>query len=411
MRKAINDFSIPFEPQQDSITRLLNEIGNAQYVLLGESSHGTSEFYSIRSEITKRLIEEKGFTVVGIEGDWPSSQAVNEYVKEKNPHYCKAKEALSEFKRWPSWMWANEEMISLIEWMREKNLEKHFHERTGFYGLDVYSLWESLEKIYDYIEKTGRGDVEALRKVFECFDPFQQDNEKYAISAAVQHESCLHEVTNLLVDVKKNYENKLNLSEENFGAMINALVVSHAEKYYRSMVFHNHESWNIRDRHMVEALNTIMKFHGSTAKAVIWEHNTHVGDARATDMKKDGMVNVGQLLREQESPENVYIVGFGTYSGTVIASESWGNNYEVMNVPNAQSGSWEELLHQEGAADKMILFSSENADKFSNEIGHRAIGVVYHPEYEAHGNYVPSIMSARYDAFIFLNETTHLHPF
>ena len=191
---------------------------------------------------------------------------------------------------------------------------------------------------------------------------------------------------------------------------VNALVTVNAEEYYRTMVLSDSNSWNVRDTHMVEALNTVMKFYGDDAKVIIWEHNTHVGDARATDMKNAGMVNVGQLIREQNKPEDVYIVGFGTYSGTVIASTEWGVDYQVTNVPPAQAGSWEDLMHKAGARNQYLLFTDKNRENFSKTIGHRAIGVVYRPEHEQYGNYVPSIMSSRYDSFIFVNKSNALHP-
>ena len=181
---------------------------------------------------------------------------------------------------------------------------------------------------------------------------------------------------------------------------VNALVTVNAEEYYRTMVLSDSKSWNVRDIHMVEALNAVMKFYGDDAKVIIWEHNTHVGDARATDMKDAGMVNVGQLIRQQNYPEDVYIVGFGTYSGSVIASTEWGVDLRVTNVPQAQPGRWEDLMHKAGARNQYLLFNNDNREKFKETIGHRAIGVVYRPEYEQYGNYVPSVMSSRYDGFI-----------
>jgi erythromycin esterase-like protein len=191
---------------------------------------------------------------------------------------------------------------------------------------------------------------------------------------------------------------------------LNSLVVENAEDYYRVMVTNGNESWNTRDRHMVSALNKISNFYGSEAKGIIWEYNTHIGDARATDMAEDGMVNVGQLTREKYGNNQVYAVGFGTYEGTVIAADRWGDPYEVMTVPKAQSGSWEHYLHEAGAFDKFILFNQNNQKLFSETIGHRAIGVTYNSRFEHLGNYVPSRLSERYDAFIHIDQSKALHP-
>lgn len=198
-------------------------------------------------------------------------------------------------------------------------------------------------------------------------------------------------------------EDESALSDE-----LNALVAVNAERYYRSMVQGGPDSWNVRDRHMVEALNRIKAFHGPDAKAIIWEHNTHIGDARATDMEADGMVNVGQLLREQYGDNRVYVVGFGTHRGTVIAADQWGGEMQAMKVPEAQSGSWEDLMHKAGAFDKILLFDHER-EPFLERIGHRAIGVVYNPRRER-GNYVPSVMPLRYDAFVYVDESKALSP-
>ncbi|ULT55177.1 erythromycin esterase family protein [Neobacillus drentensis] len=409
MIESLKKYAKPFHTIDD-LDPLIEAIGDAKYVLLGESSHGTSEFYSIRAEITKRLIQEKGFSFMAVEGDWPACQSINRYIKGLSSSKQEAREVLEDFNRWPTWMWANQEIIELIEWLKEFNLKTNRTEKVGFYGLDVYSLWESLDEIVGYLEKINSPELEIAKKAFACFEPHNRNNESYAVSAGYLSEDCLKEALDLLSTIQKNKWKFEDDQEGSLNMEVNALVTAHAEEYYRTMVKSDDESWNIRDRHMVDALQSIVKFYGNDAKVIIWEHNTHVGDARATDMKDEGMVNVGQLVREQYGEDEVFIVGFGTYTGSVIASTEWGVNLEVMKVPPAQTGSWEYFMHQSGAMNKFLIFNEQNRKEFSATIGHRAIGVVYHPEYEQFGNYVPSNMGQRYDGFIFVDRTNALHP-
>lgn len=409
MLEYIKKHAKPFE-SVDDLDPLINAIGDAKYVLLGESSHGTSEFYTIRAELTKRLIKEKGFSVIAVEGDWPSCQSINRYIKNIGSPPNDVRMALKSFNRWPTWMWANQEIIELIEWLKNFNQHTKRTNKVGFYGLDVYSLWESMDEIIKYLERTGNTGLKQARNAFNCFEPFKRNNESYAVSAGYLSEDCMKEALALLSTIQKNKWKYDDDVESSLNMEVNALVTVNAEEYYRTMVTSDSKSWNVRDIHMVEALNSVMKYYGDGAKVIIWEHNTHVGDARATDMKDAGMVNVGQLIREQNFPKDVYIVGFGTNSGTVIASTEWGVDFRVTNIPAAQVGSWENLMHKVGACNQYLLFNDENREEFSKTIGHRAIGVVYRPEYEQYGNYVPSVMSSRYDGFIFIDKTHALHP-
>jgi erythromycin esterase-like protein len=406
---AIENYAIPFNDYND-LDALVNQIGIAKFALLGEASHGTSEFYQVRAEISKKLILEKGFTIIAVEGDWPPSQSLNRYIKGHDHENKSASEVVQAFNRWPTWMWANEEIADFAEWLREYNKDKAETEKVGFYGIDVYSLWESMDEIIKYMEETDSPDLELAKKAFSCFEPFNRNSEKYAVSSAVYSEGCVEEVTKLLNRIRENKNMDTFPEESGLSLKINALVTANAEKYYSTMILNDAESWNIRDLHMVEALNEVMDFYGTGAKAIVWEHNTHLGDARATDMANAGMINVGQVLREQNKPGDVYVVGFGTHHGTVIAADEWGTNLDVKTVPNAKLGSWEDVLHRTGSYNKMIFFNEENRHFFSDPIGHRAIGVVYNPEYEQYGNYVPSILSERYDAFVFIDMTRALRP-
>ncbi|MDC3418513.1 erythromycin esterase family protein [Aquibacillus salsiterrae] len=408
--QAIDDHAKPFRGSHD-LTPLLEEIGDAKIVLLGEASHGTAEFYSIRAELSKRLVEEKGFQVVAVEGDWPSCQQVNRYIKGFGNHKS-ARDTLQAFKRWPTWMWANEEMVDFTEWLKAYNESKGKEEKIGFYGIDVYSLWESMEEILNYLKENepNGANLKLARKAFSCFEPHHQQAEKYAIAASFFKESCVDEVTELLTSIRTSQDLYKDDEESDLNLKINALVANNAERYYRSMVKSDSESWNIRDMHMVETINEIRNYYGPDTKIVVWEHNTHVGDASATDMNGEGMINVGQLVREQNYEEDVFIVGFGTYQGTVIAADEWGSNYERIIVPRAQRQSWEHAMHEAGAYNKLLIFNEGNRHLFTEPVGHRAIGVVYNPEFESYGNYVPSVMSERYDAYIHVDETNALQP-
>ncbi|MGK7378861.1 erythromycin esterase family protein [Planococcus sp. 1R117A] len=409
LEEAVKIHARPFDPNED-LSPIIEAIGDAKIVMLGEASHGTSEFYTVRAELSKRLIQEKGFSIIAVEGDWPSAQQVNRYIKGygntgKTPH-----EVLQAFTRWPTWMWANEEIADFIDWLKEHNAQSAH--KTGFYGIDIYSLWESMDEVVHYLTHTNPagGDLELAKKAFSCFEPFNREPEGYAISSANFSTVCIDEVTKLLSSIRANEEHYRDKQESDLNLEINALVTKNAEDYYRAMVKSGEVSWNIRDEHMVEAINEVRDYHGKDAKIIIWEHNTHIGDARATDMRNDGMLNVGQVLREQNRPEDVFAVGFGTYEGTVIASEAWGVPYKVMDVPPARLNSWEEILHRTGAHNKYLIFDANNFSLFDRWTGHRAIGVVYNPKYEARGNYVPSRIPSRYDAFIFIDQTKALTP-
>jgi len=394
----------------EDVNDLILKGSNAKFVLLGEATHGTSEFYTMRAEISKNLITNLGFSYIAVEGDWPSCFEVNQYIKGHST-YSSAREVLSQFHRWPTWMWANEEVIPLIEWMKEFNQERNEEEKVGFYGIDVYSLWESMETIVTYLESIQSPDLEKAIQAITCFHPYNKRPEQYGMSAAFLGESCREEVLQLLEAIgtkKKEYIE--NDKEASLNLQINGLVAKNAESYYKAMITDDIQSWNIRDTHMVEVLEIISNFYGSNAKGIVWEHNTHIGDARATSMKEEGLVNVGQLTREKYGEEKIYSIGFGTYTGTVIVAERWGESYQKMPIPVAREDSWEEQLHRSGAFNKYLLFTEENKALFSTTIGHRAIGVIYEPEFEHIGNYVPSNISERYDGFIYIDETTAVKP-
>ena len=389
---------------------LMERIGDAKYVLLGEASHGTHEYYTWRTAISKRLIQEKNFSFVAVEGDWPDCYKLNCFVKAYPGSGQKAEDVLREFHRWPTWMWANWEIVAFSEWMKKFNADISLEKKIGFYGLDVYSLWESMEMIIEYLRKEDPKTAEFAMKAINCFEPYkEEDNYVHALYAL--NPSCKNEVVKLLQEIRKKVPLYDGHREAGLNAEMNAMVIADAEKYYRAMITFQDTSWNVRDRHMAETLNSLMKFHGPDAKAIVWEHNTHIGDARATAMTEEGLLNVGQLVREQHEAEGVVLVGFGSYKGSVIAGSSWGDPMKKMVVPPAQEHSVEEILHTDSPENKLLIFNEKPKLKkrLNRWLRHRAIGVVYHAERER-GNYIPTILPSRYDAFLYIDQTKALHP-
>ncbi|MBB1286232.1 erythromycin esterase family protein [Flavisolibacter sp. BT320] len=389
---------------------LLADIGDRPVVMLGEASHGTHEYYTWRTAITKRLIQEKGFQFIAVEGDWPDCYRINRYVKGYKDAGNTICEVLHNFDRWPTWMWANWEVAALTEWLRDYNSNRPMPQRVGFYGLDVYSLWDSMYAMMDYLQEEDPQAAQSVKQAILCFEPFEENEQAYARYSLTEH-SCREKVLAMLKEIRSKAHHLDGDREAGLNTEQNALIAVNAEKYYRAMMSFDNESWNVRDTHMMETLDRLMTFHGKGSKGIVWEHNTHIGDARATDMKRAGMVNIGQLAREQYGINQVYLVGFGSYQGTVIAGEEWGAPMKVMDVPEAREGSVEYLLHQESKQNRYLLFNTEDIrQQYDEAIRHRAIGVVYNPYREKFGNYVPSVMANRYDAFVYLDQTTALHP-
>jgi erythromycin esterase-like protein len=409
---AVRSLSRPLRSPAD-LDPLLDHIGDAHFVLLGEASHGTHQYYTWRTQLSRRLIEEKGFSFIAVEGDWPDCYFVNRYVKGRRDAGDNAREVLHAFERWPTWMWANEEVVELAEWLRRHNRRRPEREKAGFYGLDVYSLWDSLYQVMGYLRKGGSADaLEAARRAFRCFEPYGEDAQRYAWATRMVPEICEEEVVALLRAVRQRATaTEGDDPESHFAAEQNAWVVKNAEAYYRAMVGGQAESWNVRDRHMAETLDRLVCHHGPDARAIVWAHNTHIGDARYTDMADAGMVNLGQLVRERHALGGVVLVGFGSYRGGVIAGDEWEAPMERMEVPPARPGSWEDVLHQAGPADRLLLLERPRRPRPLLEVrGHRAIGVVYHPAFERLGNYVPTVFPRRYDAFLYIDQGEALRP-
>ena len=298
---------------------LLDRIGDARFVLLGEATHGTQEFYAWRAALTRRLVAEEGFSFVAVEGDWPDCWAVHRSVTRAPDAPTDPATVLAGFDRWPTWMWANTEVVRFTRWLRRHNATLPAAQRVGFDGLDVYSLWESLRAVLDYLREHEPEHVDSAVAAFRCFEPYAEGPQAYALATHLVPTSCEDPVLVMLRGLRRIREGAQDWSpDERFDAEQNARVAAGAEAYYRAMVRGGASSWNVRDRHMAETLDRLVTHHtdrdgatGAPVKAVVWEHNTHVGDARATDMARSGMVNVGQLVREAYGEDDVVIVGFG----------------------------------------------------------------------------------------------------
>lgn len=409
---AINECASSLNSIPD-LQPLYDRVGDARIVMLGEASHGTHEYYTWRAQISKKLIQEKGFNFIAVEGDWPDCYRLNRFIKGYDSVNQNAFKVLHAFNRWPTWMWANWEIVALAEWLKQYNAGLPANKKAGFYGLDVYSLWESMESIMGYLKATDPAALKVAEEAFRCFEPYRKDEgQSYARATMFVPELCTDEVVNLLKKIRHNLPQYNTDFENVFSAEQNALVTVNAEKYYRAMIEGGPHSWNVRDRHMADTLDRLLKFHGEQSKAIIWAHNTHNGDARATDMAAEGMFNIGELARTEYGEKDVMLVGFGSYEGTVMAGRRWGAPMQIMTMPPAQKGSWEYLLNKAGNEDKLLLMQEflQNDMMMETHIGHRAIGVVYDPEYEQFGNYVPTILPLRYDAFIYLDKTKALSP-
>lgn len=409
---AIHGAAKPLRAHAD-LDPLLHRIGDARFVLLGEATHGTSEFYRWRTAITRRLIEEHDFSFIAVEGDWPDCYRVNRFVKQLHDSTESTEQVLHAFARWPTWMWANREVAELVEFLRAHNARHSWDRQVGFYGLDVYSLWESMSAVVEYLDRIDPAAAREARRNYGCFDRFHGDAVEYARSTALAPTSCENDVVRILTTLRANApEYGADGRDAYFAAEQNALVAIDAERYYRAMIRGGPSSWNVRDHHMMDTLERLIAHHGPAAKAIVWEHNTHVGDARFTDMARDGMVNVGQLARQSHEREGVVLVGFSTHHGSVIAGSEWGAPMERMTVPPARDGSFEDLAHRSDAGDAFMVMGDELAQEpaFEEPVDHRAIGVVYAPGRERWGNYVPTIIPHRYDVIIHIDETKAVDP-
>ena len=396
---------------------LLRQIGDARFVLIGEASHGTHEFYRERAEITRRLIREKGFNAVAVEADWPDAYRVNQFVRGAGSDQ-EAIDSLVGFKRFPTWMWRNADVLDFIGWLRTHN--DTADNKAGFYGLDIYSLHASIEAVLGYLNKVDPTAAQRARYRYSCFDHFGADAQAYGYATSFGlSESCETEVVTQLVELRRRAAEYASrdgrvAADDYFFAEQNARLVKNAEEYYRSMFRGSVLSWNLRDRHMAETLEALVGYLGSEGKppkVVVWEHNSHLGDARATEMGERGELNVGQLVREQHGRHAV-LIGLATYWGTVTAASDWDAPAERKRVRPALTGSYEALFH-DVAVPRFQLWLRQN-DELAAALAEpqleRAIGVIYRPETERQSHYFYARLADQFDALLHFDQTRAVEP-
>jgi erythromycin esterase-like protein len=409
----------PLAGDEHDYDALLSLIGDARFVLIGEASHGTHEFYAERAAITKRLIAEKGFTAVAVEADWPDAYRVNRYVRGM-PQDADADAALSGFTRFPTWMWRNTVVRDFVDWLRAHNARlSGGAARTGFYGLDLYSLYASIEAVVGYLDKVDPAAAARARYRYGCLEHFGEDSQQYGYAASFDlSASCEKEVIEQLVELQRRADRYAHLDgrvaeDEYFYAEQNARLAKNAEEYYRTMFHGRVSSWNLRDRHMVETLDALVPHldrHGGRTKVVVWAHNSHLGDARATQMGDAGEWNVGQLVRERHATETV-LVGLTTDHGTVTAASDWDGPAERKRVRPGLPGSVEALFHETGIPRFFLpLQGGEGATILQERRIERAIGVIYRPETERLSHYFDARLPAQFDAVLHFDETRALEP-
>lgn len=419
--KIVSSASQPIKKSKDDYVSLLEDIGNARIVLIGEATHGTQEFYQTRIEITKRLIAEKNFMAVAIEGDWPDAYSIHRYVLGAGP-ITDYEIALRAFSRFPSWMWCNVTLPPFLKWLRSYNDNlTSSREKIGFFGLDLYSLNASMQAVIDYLHKVDPQSVQRALSRYACFDHMKPDPQTYGyLSSSGIKKSCLREAIDQLLEMQHHAfdyvrQDDLATEDEYLSATQNARVVKNAERYYRSMFEGHVQSWNIRDEHMVETLtilaNALENRFGEPAKIVIWAHNSHVGDARATEMGSQGEVNMGQLIKEQYDTD-AYSIGFSTFQGTVTAASDWDRPAECKKLVPGIEGSYEDLFNH--CEHENFLLKLQNNAQLEHYLSlprlQRAIGVIYRPETERTSHYFFSRLCYQFNSIIHFDHTTAVQP-
>jgi erythromycin esterase-like protein len=416
---AIREAAHPLSGSPDDFAPLMSRIGDARFVLIGEASHGTHEFYRIRAAITKELIRTKGFTAVAVEADWPDAWRVNRYVRADGGDRD-AEQALGGFKRFPQWMWRNADVLDFVGWLRAHNDSLPPELRAGFYGLDLYSLHASMEAVISYLRKVDPDAAQRAALRYGCFDRFGEDPQRYGYSAAIGlSPSCEKEVVAQLVDLRASAmeyasrDGRIAL-DDLFFAEQNARLVANSERYYRAMFGSRVSSWNLRDQHMAETLEGLDRFltrGGSAPKIVVWAHNSHLGDASATEMGDGGELNVGQLVRQRHGADAV-LVGFSTYTGTVTAASDWDEPAQRKLVRPALTGSYEALFHDAGIPNLYLDLGVPNDARaaLENPRLQRAIGVIYRPETERMSHYFQARLPLQFDVVLHYDQTRAVEP-
>lgn len=402
--------AIPLKPESN-LDPLIVTAGEKKLVLLGEASHGTHEYYLWRDKISRKLIESHDFNFIAVEGDFASLYQLNRYVKNMEGAESSARNVLLKLNRWPTWMWANEEVVALAEWLREHNDRLPNHKKVGFYGMDVYDEWESKAEVLALLKDLDETIFQYVQSQYDCFHPHKGESWQYARAIKAGQKDC-SEATKKVVDFIRDNRDKFHqLSNDTYFYLLqNAIVLHNAEEFYReSVASKSSVSWNSRVYHMHGTVNDLFALYGENSKGIVWAHNTHVGDASYTNMRNVGEKNIGQLSRELLGNENVFLIGFSSYKGKVMAGPSWGARMEKMTIPKAVSGSLEAELNKIDMDEFYILFDKEDRmEKNLKVMGHRAVGVVYNPKGDRR-QFVPTVVPLRYDAVIFFKETTALH--
>ena len=418
----LRDAAHPLRGTAEDYRPLMDLIGGAHFALIGEASHGTDDFYRERARITRQLVEEKGFRAVAVEADWPDAYRVNRYVRgaADDPD---ARAALAGFQRFPTWMWRNTVVVEFVEWLREWNAGRAPEEQTGFYGLDLYSLYTSAEAVISYLERVDPEAARRARQRYACFEEFGGEGQEYGYATGLGGaEPCEDEVVAQLVELRERAGDYVCMDgafaeDEYFFAEQNARLARNAEEYYRAMFRGRASSWNLRDQHMAQTLEALVAHlgrHGREAKVAVWEHNSHLGDARATEMGAHGELNVGQLVRERHDRDAV-LVGLTTHRGWVTAADDWDLPADRKRVRPVLPGSCEELLHDVGL-DRFYLTlrlpeaHADVAAALASPRLERAIGVIYRPGTERMSHYFHARIASQFDALIHLDETTALEP-
>ncbi len=392
---------------------LLREIGDARLVLIDEASHGTHDFYRERARVTRMLIAERGFSAVAVEADWPDAYRLNRFVQNESAD-ADAQQALSDFRRFPAWMWRNMDVVEFASWLREHN--RTHSQKAGFYGLDLYSLYASAQAVLRYLDKADPEAAARARYRYSCFDQFGEDTQAYGYAANYgMTESCEQAVLEQLTELRRKAvelasRDGHSARTELFSAEQNAHLVRDAERYYRTMFGGRVNSWNVRDRHMAETLDRVLAHLGDRSKVVVWAHNSHLGDARATEMGRGGELNLGQLVREKYGSTS-FLLGFTTYSGEVTAASDWDEPAERKVVRHALAGSCEALFHETSLGDFFLSLRNEAVrEALAAPMLERAIGVIYRPETERLSHYFEVRLPEQFDAVIHIDRTRALIP-
>ncbi|KKA23569.1 Erythromycin esterase [Rasamsonia emersonii CBS 393.64] len=412
--RPLPDFSDPL------FGSMFDSFRNYKVVLLGDGSHGTSEFYRARAEITKHLVNNHGFNIVALEADWPDAEAIDRYVRLRpgpKGRIGGAAYKVEPFKRFPTWMWRNREMQELVEWMRDRNAKVPFEERAGFYGLDLYSMGTSIRAVIDYLDRIDPDAAKEARRRYGCLQPWVDDPSSYGLAALRGFENCETQVLSMLRELlehRLDYSSSEHDGEEFHSSEQNAYVVRDAEKYYKAMYYSSASSWTLRDTHMFETLRRLFHSKPANSKAIIWAHNSHCGDARYTSMgMRRNEVNIGQLCRENFGRDAVGIICCGTHTGTVAAAHEWDDDMEVMNVNPSRTDSWEYVCHSTGIPSFVLDLRPGYADPdlrkaFAEEPARleRFIGVIYRPDTERVSHYSQAYMHNQMDAYVWFDRTS-----